>query len=45
MAEVLGIVASIISLCELTAEGVKLVWDLYKAPKEITELLVGTRRM
>jgi hypothetical protein len=41
MAEVLGVVASILNLCQAVAEGVSRVNELYRAPAEIKTLQVG----
>lgn len=47
MAEVVGLVASIITLIQVThavAEGVRRAIDLYRAPEEIRVLQVSTSR-
>ncbi|OTA92698.1 hypothetical protein M434DRAFT_31602 [Hypoxylon sp. CO27-5] len=38
MAEVLGVVASMASICQAVSSGVKVIYELYKAPDEIRRL-------
>ncbi|KAI1328352.1 hypothetical protein F5Y16DRAFT_369478 [Xylariaceae sp. FL0255] len=38
MAEVIGLVASIVTLCQVVGEGAKIVYKLYEAPDEIRQL-------
>ena len=40
MAEIIGAVASILTLCQAVSEGVSTVLELYRAPAEIKALQV-----
>jgi hypothetical protein len=43
MADVVGLIASIITLAQTVVQGLSLANDLYKAPEELRSLQVGRR--
>jgi hypothetical protein len=44
MADIVGLVASVITLAHVVIEGVKIAKTLYHAPEELQALQVGLRR-